>query len=71
MILMFVAVVVSTWVTSRLSPPLSPPLSSPPLSSPPLSSPPLSGGYKHFQDRSVELQIPPLRYASVGMTKGG
>jgi hypothetical protein len=25
---------------------------------------------KHFQDGSVELQIPPLRYASVGMTKG-
>jgi len=31
----------------------------------------LSGADKHFQDRSVELQIPPLRYASVGMTKGG
>jgi hypothetical protein len=27
-------------------------------------------GRKHFQERSVELQIPPLRYASVGMTKG-
>jgi hypothetical protein len=25
---------------------------------------------KHFQERSVELQIPPLRSASVGMTKG-
>ena len=26
---------------------------------------------KHvFQDESAELQIPPLRYASVGMTKG-
>jgi hypothetical protein len=25
---------------------------------------------KHFQEGSVELQIPPLRYASVGMTKG-
>jgi hypothetical protein len=25
---------------------------------------------KHFQDGSAELQIPPLRYASVGMTKG-
>jgi hypothetical protein len=25
---------------------------------------------KHFQERSAELQIPPLRYASVGMTKG-
>ena len=25
---------------------------------------------KHFQERSVELQIPPLRFASVGMTKG-
>jgi hypothetical protein len=25
---------------------------------------------KHFQDGSVELQIPPLRYAPVGMTKG-
>ena len=25
-------------------------------------------GRKHFQERSVELQIPPLRYASVGMT---
>jgi hypothetical protein len=25
---------------------------------------------KHFQDGSVELQIPPLRYATVGMTKG-
>jgi hypothetical protein len=24
-----------------------------------------------FQEESVELQIPPLRYASVGMTKGG
>ena len=24
---------------------------------------------KHFQEWSVELQIPPLRYASVGMTK--
>src|SRR5580698_1961008 len=23
-----------------------------------------------FQDKSAELQIPPLRYASVGMTKG-
>jgi hypothetical protein len=31
----------------------------------------LSQGDKHFQGRSVELQIPPLRYASVGMTKGG
>jgi hypothetical protein len=26
---------------------------------------------KHFQDRFVELQIPPLRFASVGMTKEG
>src|SRR5580693_1642988 len=25
---------------------------------------------KHFQEGSVELQIPPLRYAPVGMTKG-
>jgi hypothetical protein len=25
---------------------------------------------KHFQERSAELQIPPLRFASVGMTKG-
>jgi hypothetical protein len=25
----------------------------------------------HFQEGSVELQIPPLRYAPVGMTKGG
>jgi hypothetical protein len=25
---------------------------------------------KHFQEMSVELQIPPLRFASVGMTKG-
>jgi hypothetical protein len=25
---------------------------------------------KHFHDGSVELQIPPLRYAAVGMTKG-
>jgi hypothetical protein len=25
---------------------------------------------KHFHKRSAELQIPPLRYASVGMTKG-
>jgi hypothetical protein len=25
---------------------------------------------KHFQEGSAELQIPPLRYASVGMTKG-
>jgi hypothetical protein len=25
---------------------------------------------KRFQERSAELQIPPLRYASVGMTKG-
>jgi hypothetical protein len=25
---------------------------------------------KHFQQRSAELQIPPLRYAPVGMTKG-
>jgi hypothetical protein len=24
---------------------------------------------KHFQERSAELQIPPLRYAPVGMTK--
>ena len=24
----------------------------------------------HFQERSVELQIPPLRFAPVGMTKG-
>jgi hypothetical protein len=24
---------------------------------------------KHFQERSAELQIPPLRCASVGMTK--
>jgi hypothetical protein len=24
---------------------------------------------KHFQERTAELQIPPLRYASVGMTK--
>jgi hypothetical protein len=28
-------------------------------------------GEKHFQERSAELQIPPLRYAPVGMTKGG
>jgi hypothetical protein len=26
-------------------------------------------GRKHFQDESAELQIPPLRYAPVGMTK--
>jgi hypothetical protein len=25
---------------------------------------------KYFQEGSAELQIPPLRYASVGMTKG-
>ena len=25
---------------------------------------------KHFHERSAELQIPPLRFASVGMTKG-
>jgi hypothetical protein len=25
-------------------------------------------GVKHFQDQSDELQIPPLRYAPVGMT---
>jgi hypothetical protein len=25
---------------------------------------------KHFQERSAKLQIPPLRYAPVGMTKG-
>jgi hypothetical protein len=25
---------------------------------------------KHFQDRFVELQIPPLRFATVGITKG-
>ena len=25
---------------------------------------------KHFQERSAELQIPPLRFASDGMTKG-
>jgi hypothetical protein len=25
---------------------------------------------KHFQERSAELQIPPLRFASAGMTKG-
>jgi hypothetical protein len=25
---------------------------------------------KHSHERSAELQIPPLRYASVGMTKG-
>jgi hypothetical protein len=25
---------------------------------------------KHFQDGSAELQIPPLRFAPVGMTKG-
>jgi hypothetical protein len=25
---------------------------------------------KHFQEMSAELQIPPLRYATVGMTKG-
>jgi hypothetical protein len=30
----------------------------------------LPGMEKHFQDGSVELQIPPLRYAPVGMTKG-
>jgi hypothetical protein len=29
-----------------------------------------SPGGKHFHERSAELQIPPLRYASVGMTKG-
>ena len=28
------------------------------------------GTEKHFQETSAELQIPPLRYASVGMTKG-
>jgi hypothetical protein len=27
------------------------------------------GAEKHFQDGSAELQIPPLRCASVGMTK--
>jgi hypothetical protein len=27
-------------------------------------------GEKHFQERSAELQIPPLRFAPVGMTKG-
>jgi hypothetical protein len=25
---------------------------------------------KHFQERTAELQIPPLRFATVGMTKG-
>jgi len=25
---------------------------------------------KHFHERSAELQIPPLRFAPVGMTKG-
>jgi hypothetical protein len=25
---------------------------------------------KHFQERSAELQIPPLRFPPVGMTKG-
>jgi len=25
---------------------------------------------KHFQEKPAELQIPPLRYAPVGMTKG-
>jgi hypothetical protein len=25
---------------------------------------------KHIQETSAELQIPPLRFASVGMTKG-
>jgi hypothetical protein len=29
------------------------------------------GVEKHFQDGSAELQIPPLLYAPVGMTKGG
>jgi hypothetical protein len=28
------------------------------------------GFTKHFQEGSAELQIPPLRYAPVGMTKG-
>ena len=27
-------------------------------------------GFPRFHEGSVELQIPPLRYASVGMTKG-
>jgi hypothetical protein len=27
-------------------------------------------GRTHFQDGSAELQIPPLRFAPVGMTKG-
>jgi hypothetical protein len=31
---------------------------------------PLRSVEKHFPDGSAELQIPPLRYASVGMTKG-
>ena len=26
---------------------------------------------KHFQERSGEQQVPPLRFASVGMTRGG
>jgi hypothetical protein len=30
----------------------------------------LRSAERHFQERSVEQQIPPLRYASVGMTKG-
>jgi hypothetical protein len=33
-------------------------------------SAPLHSVEKHFQERSAELQIPPLRFASVGMTKG-
>jgi hypothetical protein len=28
------------------------------------------GFEKHFQEGSAELQIPPLRFATVGMTKG-
>jgi hypothetical protein len=32
--------------------------------------PPLHSVEKHFQEESVELQIPPLRCAPVGMTKG-
>ena len=30
----------------------------------------LRSNAKHFQERSAELQIPPLRCAPVGMTKG-
>jgi hypothetical protein len=35
-----------------------------------MSTDELGRDLKHFQDRLAELQIPPLRYAPVGMTKG-